>query len=184
MSNRVPYPRRVRRESQRGITLLVVLILLLVLSLLGIAILRSSAMQERMSANLRDRSLAFQGAETALLYAQDRLLEGGWNNKAPSAGDCSAQGICPSGADPSWTSLPEGGSYDPRLAAPPQYWVEYLGKVPAGATSGGWGMEGGSTNAAAIEAEAALYRITARSRSAGRADVQLQANVIYKVPLL
>ena len=46
-------------RSQQGISLLVVLVLLIVMSILGVAVLRSSAMQERMAGNLRDRSLAF-----------------------------------------------------------------------------------------------------------------------------
>ena len=49
-------------RRQQGVSLLVVLILLLVMSLLGIAVLRSSAMQERMSANMVDRNEAVQAA--------------------------------------------------------------------------------------------------------------------------
>ena len=48
----------VARQRQRGISLLVVLILLVVMSILGLAVLRSSAMQERMSANMVDRNEA------------------------------------------------------------------------------------------------------------------------------
>ena len=53
-------------RRQQGISLLVVLLLLVVMSVLGVAVLRSSALQERMSANLRDRSLATQAVEAAL----------------------------------------------------------------------------------------------------------------------
>ena len=109
-------------RAQRGITLLVVLILLLILSVLGIAILRSSAMQERMSANMRDRSLAFQGAETALRYAQDVVLAGNsaWEaGTIPAAADCTSTSVCPTGAAAVWASLP-AGTYDTRLGAAPQ----------------------------------------------------------------
>ena len=61
------------RDRQRGVSLLVVLILLLVTSLLGVAVMRSSAMQERMSANLRDRSLGFEAAESTLRYVQNTV---------------------------------------------------------------------------------------------------------------
>lgn len=58
----------VRRES--GISLIVVLLLLLVMTLLGLAVLRSTLLEERMSANMYDRSLAFQVAEGALRDAE------------------------------------------------------------------------------------------------------------------
>ena len=51
---------------QRGASLVVVLILLLVMTLLGLAVLRGTLLEERMSANLLDRSQNFQAAEAAL----------------------------------------------------------------------------------------------------------------------
>ena len=62
--------RRRAPARQQGVSLLVVLILMVVMSVLGIAVLRSSAMQERMSANMYDRSLATQAAEAALVEAR------------------------------------------------------------------------------------------------------------------
>src|SRR5690606_23098508 len=61
----------VTRQYQQGVSWLMVLTLLLVLSVLGTAILRSSGMQERMSANLRDRNDALQAAEVGLRAGQD-----------------------------------------------------------------------------------------------------------------
>ncbi|MGE8219496.1 MAG: pilus assembly PilX family protein [Stenotrophomonas acidaminiphila] len=164
-------------RAQQGITLLVVMILLLILSVLGIAILRSSAMQERMSANMRDRSLAFQGAETALRYAQDVVLAGNsaWEaGTIPAAADCTGTSVCPTGASPVWANLP-AGTYDTRLAAPPQYWIEYLGVGP--------GYKGNCDSIPlSPDCKSPLFRITARSRSAGRADVLLQATVASRTP--
>ena len=57
------------RRRQSGVALIVVLILLMVMTLLGLASLRGTLMEERMSANLFDRSLAFQAAESALREA-------------------------------------------------------------------------------------------------------------------
>ncbi|MBK6924136.1 MAG: hypothetical protein IPH14_02390 [Thermomonas sp.] len=65
--------RRRAPARQQGVSLLVVLILMVVMSVLGIAVLRSSAMQERMSANMYDRSLATQAAEAALVEARAGL---------------------------------------------------------------------------------------------------------------
>jgi type IV pilus assembly protein PilX len=69
------------RNGERGIALVVVLILLLVMSMLAIVSLRSTLMEERMSANMADRSSSFQAAEAALrqgeqLAAQKPTLPG------------------------------------------------------------------------------------------------------------
>ncbi|EAQ95820.2 pilus assembly PilX family protein [Congregibacter litoralis] len=53
-------------RRQRGIVLPVVIILMVVMSILAISGMDDTAMQERMAGNLRDRDIAFQGAESAL----------------------------------------------------------------------------------------------------------------------
>ena len=58
-------------RAQRGVALAVVLILLLVMMLLGLASLRGTLMEERMSANQLDRSLSFQAAEAALRKGEE-----------------------------------------------------------------------------------------------------------------
>ncbi len=70
-------------RQQAGISLLVVLILLLVTSVLGIAVLRSSALQERMSGNMYDRSLAMQAAEVGLRAGIDASWRGSRNGRIP-----------------------------------------------------------------------------------------------------
>ncbi len=58
------------REQQRGIALIVVLIMVLLVTVLGIAGVRTLVMQERMSANSLDRTLAMQSAERVLRNAE------------------------------------------------------------------------------------------------------------------
>ncbi len=53
-----------RARSQRGVVLYVALILLILLTLLGIAGMQVSSMQERMSAGWRAGNIAFQNAES------------------------------------------------------------------------------------------------------------------------
>jgi type IV pilus assembly protein PilX len=53
-------------KSQRGAVLIVALVLLLVLTILGTAGVRDTAMEERMAGNFRDFSAALEAAETAL----------------------------------------------------------------------------------------------------------------------
>lgn len=54
------------RSRQRGAALIVTLVLLVVITLLGLASLRQTALEERMSANLKDRSIALNSAEIGL----------------------------------------------------------------------------------------------------------------------
>jgi type IV pilus assembly protein PilX len=57
---------RLPGRSQRGAVLIVALVLLLVLTILGTASVRDTAMEERMAGNFRDYSAALEAAETAL----------------------------------------------------------------------------------------------------------------------
>ena len=52
--------------AQRGVALVVAMVLLLVATLIGLAASRGTVLQERMSSNSFDRSLAFQRSESAL----------------------------------------------------------------------------------------------------------------------
>lgn len=51
---------------QRGATLIVALILLLILTMVGVAGMQDTTLQEKMVGNMRDRNLAFQAAEASL----------------------------------------------------------------------------------------------------------------------
>jgi type IV pilus assembly protein PilX len=58
---------------QKGATLVVALLILLVLTMLGLASMQMSRMEERMAGNARDTNLAFQGAEAGLRDAEEAL---------------------------------------------------------------------------------------------------------------
>lgn len=60
-------------QSQRGATLIVGLIMVLVMTVIGLSAIRGSGLQEQMAGNMRDRQLAFQAAEAALREAEDGL---------------------------------------------------------------------------------------------------------------
>jgi len=68
-----PHPSSASPSSQRGITLLIALIFLLMLSMLGIWGATNNTLQERMAGNSRNRDLAFEAAEAALDYAENTL---------------------------------------------------------------------------------------------------------------
>jgi type IV pilus assembly protein PilX len=62
-------------KKQKGIALIVGLIVLLVLTVAATALLQSSATEEKISANLRDMNVALQSAETALRQGEN-FVEG------------------------------------------------------------------------------------------------------------
>jgi len=51
---------------QRGVTLVVSLIFLLILTILGVTAINTSSLQQKMAGNLRDSDMALQSAETGL----------------------------------------------------------------------------------------------------------------------
>jgi Tfp pilus assembly protein PilX len=53
-------------RHQRGAALIVGLIMLLLLTLIGVAGMRDTLLQEKMAGNMRDREIALQAAESAL----------------------------------------------------------------------------------------------------------------------
>lgn len=79
------------RARQRGNTLLVVLVLLLVMTLLALASLRIGNLEERMTANLFDRGLAFQATEAALREGEALARS---SSTPPAAGSDCANGLC------------------------------------------------------------------------------------------
>jgi type IV pilus assembly protein PilX len=105
------------RRRQRGVTLIVSMILLMIMSLLAITSLRGTVMQERMSANTYDSDLAFQAAEAGL-----RLGERSAEEWAKAGISIPIIPVCP---DPNST-----GRYinkNPELACP-EPWIETIGE--------------------------------------------------------
>lgn len=157
-------------RAQHGATLVVVLVLLLVMTLLGLASLRNTVLEERMTANLLDRSIGFQSAESALREAEALLATG---PAFPLAG-CTPQGLCarPDPADterwldPGFANWVDAASVDATLA-PPQYFVEAMGEGP------NWAFcdQELPSNPNCLKPR---FRITARSTDDGRASVLLQ----------
>lgn len=175
-SNRLPVSRR-----QHGATLIIVLILLLAMTLLALASMRGTLLEERMSANQRDRSLSFQAVEAALregeaVAAQKQIFAAGCNN-----GRC---GIPVPSEAPVWTNAevwaaaPEAQTQLSEHTARPKYIVELLAtNVPPKGTCTTTGDVSLTSGCTGTEYR---YRITARSQADDRAEVLLQS--VYAVP--
>jgi type IV pilus assembly protein PilX len=61
------------RKQQSGAILVISLLMLLVLTVLGVVMMQTTRMQERMAGNTRDLSAALQGSEAAVRYAEQQL---------------------------------------------------------------------------------------------------------------
>lgn len=72
MAPLTPFPQR----RQSGTVLLVSLIVLLVMTLLGVASMRGATLEERMAGNWRDQNIALQAAEAALRAGEESIPEG------------------------------------------------------------------------------------------------------------
>jgi type IV pilus assembly protein PilX len=179
-------------STQTGAALIVALVLLVIVTLLGLAGLRNVTLEEKMAGAAYDRSIAFQAAEAALrageAVAEAEANSTPINSGFPTPTYTNANSTCPTGAnnncvnglcttphkdcaprwqDPNfngWTNLLQQVS---PLAGTPQYFVEYLG--------GDFHCtDGGSSDPKNCK----RYRITARSDpnlGDGRAAVVLQS---------
>ncbi|MCM3562064.1 pilus assembly PilX family protein [Hydrogenophaga intermedia] len=161
-------PQPSSRSAQRGVVLVVALVLLAIMALVGVNAMRSVSQEERMAAHTYDRNLSFQAAESALREAEAVVAA---NKPMPTS--C-ANGLCPAAAPtdtPRWlvpnstdwqaaTTITSGS-----IAITPQYIVEYLGNT--------FECEPGSPS---TSTDCKRYRITARSNpGADRSVVMLQS---------
>lgn len=177
MPARRPHLSQARRQ-QSGIALIISLILLVVMTMVGLLVVRNISNEERLSGYVYDRALALQGAEAALRRAEN-LVE---TIKPQPTSGCSdftsspnTVHVCapPSPANtPRWldstftdwattTAVVSGA-----LTVTPTYFVEYLGDTFPCSTN---------PDCSSQPCNCLRYRITARVGDAGRSQVMLQS---------
>lgn len=180
------------RRDQRGVALVVSLIMLVLATLIGLASVRGTNLQERMSANMYDRSLAFQRAESALRAAEEAITLNGLIVDLRGV-DCSAAaGVpCPvipentfTGSSTNWVAVDAAHDVnDAKTPGTPEYFIQFMGTglsesnldLDSNADYAAYGSNGSQAD------NVAFYRITARSSApadtADRSIVVLQATV-------
>jgi type IV pilus assembly protein PilX len=127
-------------DRQRGAALVVVLVLLLVMTLLGLASLRGTLMNQRMSANTFDRSVSFQAAEAALRQAEALLpgINSALFTNACTNGYCSQPVEVANTADrwasTSFNSWQNATAVASDAGMTPQYFIELMGTAPDNGT--------------------------------------------------
>jgi type IV pilus assembly protein PilX len=134
-----------RGRAQRGASLVIALMFLIVLTIVGLVSVRSSTFQERMAGNNRDRAVAFEAAEAALRDAE-RDVQLNLNASSAFTTTCTA-GLCLRAAVATqnwntavWTGATSriygvnsgAGAYPVALSQPPRYIVELLPDIRSG----------------------------------------------------
>ena len=92
--------------QQQGVALFVGLIMLLLLTILATTGMQTTSLEEKMAGNMRDRNLAFQAAESALVAGENYL--NGLTTAGLAAYACDKKkGLYPCGgvADPVWEEI-------------------------------------------------------------------------------
>jgi len=174
-------------RSQAGVSLIIVLLLLLIITLLGLASLRGTLMEERMTASQADRSLSFQAAEQALRVAEARAAT---HPAFPASGSCTG-GLCPPpvstntdrwNVPATWTGT-ASTVVNIGNAAETRYIIEWM-RNP-GRADGRWPDNADDcTVSGDVSAEAQCndwsqrYRVSVRSVEAGRSAVILQSSLV------
>lgn len=178
--------------QQRGVALVVSLVLLVLVTLVGLAAIRGTTMQQKMTSNFYDRELSFQSAEAALRAADTAIQM----NAAAIARNCGSGGVTCLANPFTDASLPANsiqtvvtgsgvGQFDAGTisASQPQYVIENFGAYPDPNTSTGFSQTANASQygAQGVSTTAIYYRVTARSGNPAvtgdRAVVTLQAMV-------
>jgi type IV pilus assembly protein PilX len=165
-------------DRQRGSTLVISLMILIVMTLIGVTGIASSTLEEKMAGNTRDQALAFQAAEAAL-----RDGEQYWTNivALAAAFNGTTPGLYPMDTRPdvldddTWdNSRTYSGAID-GVKQQPRYIIELLGQMQTNTDDlnmGGYGETSGLSTAFAA-------RITARAvGGTNNTVVILQSNVL------
>ena len=159
------------KQKQQGAALVTGLIFMVVLTLLVVAGMRTTILEEKMAGNARDVDLAFQAAEAALREAELSLFY-----PPPVLG--TPHLIVDSRTVDFWlatynwaTAAPYTGAPLAGAAAQPSYAIEETPQV----------RESGSSLKAGQFAPSRIYKITARG-SGGSANTQVFLQSVYRVP--
>jgi type IV pilus assembly protein PilX len=168
-----PHRSPTRPRAQRGISLIVSLVLLVLVTLIALGSMRGVVLQTRMSGTTHDRSLAFEASEAALREAERHAVTA---TSADFPANGCANGYCatPAVADtPRWMDTAFAGwraaaAVVPADAPTPEAIVEDMGDAP------NWlGCENEIPRQPNCSTR--RYRISARSTADGRASVLVQS---------
>lgn len=168
-------------SPQQGVALITGLIFMVVLTLIVLASMRGSILEEKMAGNLRSQNLAFQAAEAGLRAGQQALNSPVDPATGPGYFDI---GIVPTGvaSTDDWkTTFVWTTAADPGLVYPGIESVRYVIEKLSLRTGSGGNDDLGYTPQSGNPRDG-LYRITARAVASGGAPIILQSIVNIEQP--
>ena len=165
-------------RQQRGVVLVISLIMLLLMTLIGVTAMQTVTLDERMAGNSHQRNIAFQAAEAGLRAGEhdiqdaNLVLDGTapgvidhWNNSTT---------LVTNWKDYNWDTASQAysGTLDSSLAAQPRYVVELIAVKPS--------MSGDLNAGGAPSTTESWYRVTALGTGHGSvADAVVLLQSIY-----
>lgn len=166
-------------SRQSGAVLVVGLIMVLLMTIVGLAAIRGSGLQEIMAGNMRERNMAFQVAEAGLRVGEAEVdspgfdkevfgtaVDGYYDDLGVPANNPFDDELIQYWSDEEWESraVETNVDFGDDISAQPRYLVEKLLVLSADvAASTGSGVDLGSLNDLGLEAE--YYRVTSRGES-------------------
>ena len=168
---------------QQGIVLIILLVFLVLATTLSIGTMRSTILDQKMIANHYNHTVAFEAAESALLTAEQYVMETSLS-QTKFASDCSNNLCLPNNNTPIWT---QAGNWSKaftvnelkdklEIMKAPSYLVEYM---PA--------QDNGSTKSLVIALEYEelppahnRYRITSRAQGKTLDSVVMLQSIVEK----
>lgn len=172
--NPTTQPIMIPGRYQTGVALITGLIFMVVLTLLALAAMRTTTLEERMSGNARDRDMAFQSAEAAL-RAGEQVLQGA-SLPVFASGTAYTPRIATATLTTYWQSTHPWSTqsvvaWQPAgTSSAPRYVIEVMGA--AACAGGGLGI--------GPKAGCGVYRVTARG--VGRsADTMVILQAVFKL---
>ncbi|MDH3305864.1 MAG: PilX N-terminal domain-containing pilus assembly protein [Gammaproteobacteria bacterium] len=165
-------------RRQRGVVLIVSLILLLVVTLLAVSSMQGTALEEKMAGNTRDRNLAFQTTESAIreaeTYIESVVSLGSFNGAAGLFGLTDIEPYYAMGT--TWSDATQHVVADSGYGAyaRPQYFIKHFTTVKG--TEGAMNMSGYGDNKGT--GDVSVFKITSRGTggSADSAEVILRSH--------
>ena len=166
------------QHSQRGVVLVVSLILLLVVTLLAVSSMQGTSLEEKMAGNTRDRNLAFQTTESAIreaeTYIEGIISLGSFNGSAGLFGLTDSEPYY--AMDTTWSDTAQHvvANADYGSYGAPSYFIKHFTTVKG--TEGAMNMSGYGDNKGT--GDVTIFKITSRGTggSADSAEVILRSH--------
>lgn len=175
-----------QQYNQKGVVLVIGMLILIVLTLIGLTGMRMTTFEEKMSGNLKDKHIAFEAAEAAMMAAENDI-----ETNVISTGNFDADGsdglfdntFVEIWKLVDWDQADSSNDNEPiiysafnntyNVKQPPRYIIEYYGTVIDDVDKLNLDNYGGNTGAGETE----LFRITARGTGVNNnSEVLLQSS--------